>query len=75
MVQSTLFPLNHPKLLGSTNPSEKSNSEPLSSIRFLNATTVNISASVNRSTISAQVIWNRLSFSNFLNTLPLISTN
>src|SRR5262245_32145019 len=28
-----------------------------------------------RSCGPAQVIWNRLSFSNFLNTLPLISTN
>jgi hypothetical protein len=35
----------------------------------------NISHSWKRSTMSAHVIWNRFSFSNFLNTVPLISTN
>jgi len=29
----------------------------------------------NKEGIPAQVIWNKLSFSNFLNTLPLLSTN
>lgn len=95
IVHSTFCPLNHPKLWGNTMPPEKSNSEPLSSIKFRNATMPSINVKEKRSTMSAnrirhqnwvtaivdcnglpaQVIWNKLSFSNFLKTLPFISTN
>lgn len=48
---------------------------PPTSTMLRNAMIVNISQSVNRSTMSAQVSWKRFSFSNFLKTVPLISTN
>lgn len=54
MVHRTLFPRNHPKLRGRTNPSDKSISEPLSSMRLRKATTQSMSASVKRSTISVE---------------------
>ena len=56
MVQRTLFPLNHPKLFGNENPPEKSNSEPLSSMRLRNATTKSIKKRLNLSTISGCLI-------------------
>ena len=52
MVQRTLSPLNHPKLLGNANPSLKSNTAPLSSMRLRKATIKRIRDSVKRSTIS-----------------------
>ena len=45
------------------------------SIMFLEAIIISISQSWKRSTTSAQVIWKRFSFSNFLKTVDLISTN
>lgn len=56
MVQRTLFPLNHPKLFGNENPPEKSNSEPLSSMRLRNATTKSIRKRVNLSTMSVRLV-------------------
>ena len=47
----------------------------LVSIMFREAIMISISHSWKRSTTSAQVSWNRLSFSIFLNTVDLISTN
>ena len=49
--------------------------KPPVSTMFRDAIMVSISHSWNRSTTSAQVSWNRFSFSNFLKTVPLISTN
>lgn len=46
-----------------------------SSMRLRKAMMKSMSASWNRSTMSAHVSWKRFSFSNFLKTLPLISTN
>ena len=54
IVHKTLFPRNHPKLFGSAKPSLKLKVDPDSSMRFRNATTSNISASVKRSTISVE---------------------
>lgn len=47
---------------------------PVSTI-FLDAMMVSISQSWKRSTTSAHVSWKRFSFSNFLKTVDLISTN
>ena len=47
---------------------------PVSTI-LRDAMMVSMSQSWNRSTTSAQVSWKRFSFSNFLNTVDLISTN
>ena len=74
-VHTTLRPIPHLKLFGSMLPWAKSNVLPVTSTKLRNAMLASINASWNRSTMSAQVIWNKLSFSNFLNTLPLISTN
>jgi hypothetical protein len=49
--------------------------KPPVSTMFREAIMVSINHSWNRSTTSAQVSWNRFSFSNFLKTVPLISTN
>ena len=49
--------------------------KPPTSTIFRIAMMRSMSQSWKRSTISAQVIWNRFSFSNLLNTVPLISTN
>ena len=46
-----------------------------SSTRLRDAMMTSISRSWKRSTMSAQSSWNRFSFSNFLNTVVLISTN
>lgn len=54
---------------------EKFKLRPPVSTRLRSAIMVNISQSWKRSTISAQVNWNKFSFSNFLNTVDLISTN
>lgn len=51
------------KLLG-----KKAISEPAISIMFRSAMTESMRASWNRSTMSAHMIWNKFSFSNFLNT-------
>ena len=45
------------------------------SVRFLTQTIANSTRKWNRSLTSLQDIWNKLFFSNFLNTLPLSSTN
>lgn len=58
IVQRMLFPWNQPKLFGRKNPPEKSNSDPLSSIRLRKATTVSIRASVKRSTMSGVILLN-----------------
>lgn len=59
-------------------PSEDDDEEPLRlfvSMMFLEAIMTSISQSWNRSTTSAHVSWKRLSFSIFLKTVDLISTN
>ncbi len=48
---------------------------PPVSTMLRDAMIVSISHSWNRSTTSAHVSWNRFSFSNFLKTVDLISTN
>ena len=49
--------------------------KPLVSMMLRAAIMVSISQSWKRSTTSAQVSWKRFSFSNFLKTVDLISTN
>lgn len=56
-------------------PPPKLRLNPPVSITFRKAMIVSISHNWKRSTASAQVNWNRFSFSNFLNTVDLISTN
>jgi len=64
------------KLFGRTPPVGDGESDHTpSSTKFLVAMMTSISISWNRSTMSAQRSWNKFSFSNFLKTVDLISTN
>ena len=62
-------------LLGDGEKPEGSSSVPPVSTRLRAAMMMSMSQSWKRSTTSAQVIWKRFSFSIFLKTVDLISTN